>query len=176
MSSHLCCDVALAIFIALISVPLVPVYLVLLVPILIIAKLVTCCKLGIFEFYLQTIFFPATLWLCYVYTPFYKLKHGRRVLYLGTLVRDESIKSQQTIAQNIYNNNNNDYKLVNINNLPNISQDNKLSYQSLNENFKSSKKIRIVCISDTHCRHDFISDLIVDGDILIHCGDITLLG
>jgi Icc-related predicted phosphoesterase len=34
--------------------------------------------------------------------------------------------------------------------------------------------MRIVCISDTHLRHDLIS--VPDGDILIHAGDSTMAG
>lgn len=35
--------------------------------------------------------------------------------------------------------------------------------------------IRVVCISDTHCTHEFLSPL-PDGDILIHAGDMTEFG
>lgn len=36
--------------------------------------------------------------------------------------------------------------------------------------------IRIVCISDTHNRTDFIDFPIPDGDLLIHGGDFTFQG
>ena len=41
---------------------------------------------------------------------------------------------------------------------------------------ESSQTIRIICISDTHDRHSWLTDLIPDGDILIHCGDFTFQG
>lgn len=36
--------------------------------------------------------------------------------------------------------------------------------------------MRIVCISDTHCMLDEIAPRIPDGDLLVHCGDLTWTG
>ena len=50
----------------------------------------------------------------------------------------------------------------------------------LDEEYKSflddTAPLRIVCISDTHRRHKWLSDVIPNGDLLIHCGDITFQG
>ena len=35
------------------------------------------------------------------------------------------------------------------------------------------EKVRFVCISDTHSRHDKITNPIPNGDVLIHAGDFT---
>lgn len=39
---------------------------------------------------------------------------------------------------------------------------------------KADNEIRIVCLSDTHCKHDSLQ--IPDGDILIHGGDFSSTG
>jgi Icc-related predicted phosphoesterase len=38
---------------------------------------------------------------------------------------------------------------------------------------KKKKSLKLVCISDTHCAHEVLTDEMPDGDILICAGDIT---
>jgi hypothetical protein len=39
---------------------------------------------------------------------------------------------------------------------------------------KSENSIRVVCISDTHTKHEQIT--VPPGDVLIHAGDATIVG
>ena len=43
------------------------------------------------------------------------------------------------------------------------------------ESFKYAKQrfVRIVCVSDTHSRHSWITPIIPRGDVFVHCGDLT---
>lgn len=50
-----------------------------------------------------------------------------------------------------------------------------MEYIAKNSNIsflKDTVPFRVVCISDTHQRHSWISDVIQNDDLLIHCGDI----
>lgn len=38
------------------------------------------------------------------------------------------------------------------------------------------KRVRFVCISDTHNRVEELEEQIPDGDIFLHCGDFTNYG
>lgn len=60
----------------------------------------------------------------------------------------------------------------------NISQENveveSLAFENLMINDENTKKVRVVCISDTHTNTDNL--VVPDGDILIHAGDFTFTG
>ena len=43
-----------------------------------------------------------------------------------------------------------------------------------NLSITAKKKLKVVCISDTHCKHWDIN--LPKGDVLIHAGDFTLKG
>ena len=36
--------------------------------------------------------------------------------------------------------------------------------------------VRFVVLSDTHSRHNEMPDGVPDGDVLLHCGDLTNIG
>eukprot|EP01029_Cantina_marsupialis_P018265 TRINITY_DN418_c0_g1_i4.p1 TRINITY_DN418_c0_g1~~TRINITY_DN418_c0_g1_i4.p1 ORF type:complete len:392 (-),score=103.73 TRINITY_DN418_c0_g1_i4:264-1439(-) len=53
-----------------------------------------------------------------------------------------------------------------------LSEKHRLAIESLNE----KKKLKVVCISDTHSFHSKMRHAIPDGDVLIHAGDFTSNG
>ena len=79
-------------------------------------------------------------------------------MYLGTIHRDHLVNDYRATKQGM--------RLRHI--------------ADLNEEYKSfrddSSPFRVVCISDTHNRHSWLSDVIPNGDLLIHCGDVMFQG
>ncbi|CAM9666537.1 unnamed protein product [Discosporangium mesarthrocarpum] len=41
------------------------------------------------------------------------------------------------------------------------------------KDMSGGRRLRVVCISDTHGKHNEMRHTIPDGDILIHCGDFS---
>lgn len=128
--------------------------------VLFILNLIGCCSSclpTVFDFYLHTIFWPYTWLLCWINIPCMRYQNGYKAFYLGKIKRDHLQNDYTEIAGKAYP--------MNVDDLNQYYHDN-----------KDKKIIRIVCISDTHGRHSWFDSLIPNGDILIHCGDITFQG
>eukprot|EP01083_Nonionella_stella_P091828 256807_1 len=155
-----------SILIVLLSIPLIPIYLVIIIlptiALLSICRL-TCCKDSlptVFEFYIRFVFWPYTWLLCWLKVPCIRCKRGNKVLYLGKIKRIHSHNDYHTLKQRM--------QLIDVSHL-------NRHFKSLNSE-TSTKSVRVICISDTHGRHSWFTHSIPDGDILVHCGDITFQG
>ena len=45
---------------------------------------------------------------------------------------------------------------------------------TINEIPKNDGILRVVAISDTHCKQEFLHRRVPDGDVLVHCGDVLM--
>ena len=162
-SCQILCQMIASILIILLSIPIIPIYVVVCLPIalivLCICKCIGCVSMTIFDFYICGVFWPYTWLLCWIKIPFIRYKYGYRALYLGKIKRNH--------LQNNYHQLKQDMDFVDINEL-------NTRFESLRD--ENCDIIRIICVSDTHGRHCWLTDCIPNGDIFIHCGDITFQG